>query len=235
MNDTIKKLILSMLFLTGIIIPASAEAFPDNPAKDRRASRAVEELKDKSPSQRGRELDRMVNSVPDVAARVIQRLLEENENGKNEERNNRQKALLVSELGRTEVAGSTDVIKQYLEDENDRVRLMAASALAGSGQNGALEELKSVALDDNRRRGSRSLAVRSLGKIESPEAVEVLIEILKEDDYALRLQAVMSLGRIGTDGAYEAIETLRDDPHENVREAVENYLSGREGLNEATE
>ncbi len=222
-----KQMKKRMVFISGILavfavcisVSVSRSQFLWFGRKTAEEERA-EELMEKSPSRRGMEIDQMVSEDPESAAKIIEKLLEEEEE-------TRQKALLINELGRTGREEAAEVIKPYLKSEDEQVRLSAAAALAGLGKPKTAEVLGEVALDENARRSRRSMAIRSLEKIKTRESIEILEAVLGDEDSSLRFQAVMSLGRIGTDESLSAMEAARGDSREDIRNMVERFLEGK--------
>ena len=80
-------------------------------------------------------------------------------------------------------------------------------------------------MEDSQGRGG---AVRSLGEIGDPIAVDPLIDILEGDhDRGVRVEAAMALGKIGDPRAFDRLSYLASkDGNEQVKAAVELALAG---------
>jgi hypothetical protein len=63
-------------------------------------------------------------------------------------------------------------------------------------------------------------ALRLASRLKSPVAVPGLAKLLRSSDAALRAEAVLALGEIGSAGAMQAVERAIDDPDRETRLAV---------------
>ncbi|MBY0233215.1 MAG: HEAT repeat domain-containing protein [Gemmataceae bacterium] len=81
--------------------------------------------------------------------------------------------------------------------------------------------VKALSDDDPEIRLAATISLSQLGK-EAAEAVPQLTLRLKDGSANVRLAAADALGRIGagTSAAKAALDSVRDDPDEDVREAV---------------
>lgn len=100
----------------------------------------------------------------------------------------------------------------YQDDDN--VRLAAASALGRIGDSRAVDPLI-AALDDQQR--VKEVAALSLGKLGDSRAVEPLINELDEENWEVRSSVAKALGKIGDDRAVPSLINLLKDKSENVR------------------
>lgn len=102
---------------------------------------------------------------------------------------------------------------EYQEDQN--VRLAAASALGRIKDSRAVEPLIS-ALEDHPR--VREVAALALGEIGDPRAVRGLVTILGDDSWEEgRSTVAKALGKIGDPRATKPLINLLEDKRENVR------------------
>ena len=86
---------------------------------------------------------------------------------------------------------------------------------------GAGESLTQMLID----RQVRGDAVRALGELNDPNAVEPLIQALKYEDRMVRASAAMALGYLGDSRALEPlIQTLKDDEDRLVRTSAAEAL-----------
>lgn len=132
---------------------------------------------------------------------------------------------MINALGNLEDENAVNILRELLESKEIEERLYAASSLAKMGDAFGIDVLEEIALDKDERRGRRSLAIRSLGEIKDKKAIDILEKILEEDDFALRLQAVVSLWNINTEEALALVEQMISDPDERVAELVKSILN----------
>jgi HEAT repeat protein len=112
----------------------------------------------------------------------------------------------------------------YQDDQN--VRLAAASALGRIGDTRAVKPLIS-ALEDQLR--VREVAIIALGEIGDKRAVDNLIAILDDSDWEIRSAIAKALGKIGDPRATKPLINLLRDKSENVRWYVLQALEGITG------
>jgi len=109
-----------------------------------------------------------------------------------------------------------------LQLRNDEFKDDALNALVELGQP-ALPRLVTGLKDKDEN--VRKQAVKALGRIKHPEAIDPLISMLADSDYYIRLMAAAGLEAIGDDRGREAIKPLMKDPDLVVRMRVERILA----------
>lgn len=125
------------------------------------------------------------------------------------------RGLAVRAAGRAGVAESLSVIETGLEDDDFKVRMVAASALAGRQEPRAIELLaKTVNSEGNK--DVRLAAIKSLGTHRGQTVTETLKLALKEPDLAYHYAAIASLKDVtGKDAGNEPaawVAMLDNDP-----------------------
>jgi HEAT repeat protein len=115
--------------------------------------------------------------------------------------------------------GVDDVLGSLLP--HDRVRQLAAEALAKRGDAGAAVLMTALRSDDVE---VRKAVVTALGHSGHQSAVPALLDLLRTDpDSAVVIAG--ALGAIGATSAFDALEALLDDPQASVRQAAVAALS----------
>jgi HEAT repeat protein len=118
----------------------------------------------------------------------------------------------------------------YEEDQN--IRLAAASALGRIGDSSAVDPLIG-ALDDDK--GVKEVVVLSLGEIGDARAVEPLIDTLADENWEVQGSAAKALGKIGDDRAVQPLTNLLEESNANVRwhavQALETITGESYGMN----
>lgn len=202
--------------------PAFAEARflffgKDKSPREIKADGEVKKLKGSNPSERGQSADELMRMDRKRGISEIKTALKK-------EKDNNAKKNMINVLGNSGDAGVIPDIKEQLGSDDKGVRLYAASALAMLGDDSGIDELRGVVSDANESRGRRSFAIRSLGGIKTNAAADILASVLDDGDFAIRLQAVVSLGKIGTARAMGSVKRMTGDKDERVRNASENIL-----------
>ncbi len=118
--------------------------------------------------------------------------------------------------------GGRQMLPPLLESENDERRTRAAIGLGRLGDRAAVPALIDVVESNDVDREHRIEAIRLLGLLRDPRAVEPLVDLL--DDVRLRTRASMALGRIGDRSAFEPLVGQLQSEHGSARE------SGARGL-----
>lgn len=127
-------------------------------------------------------------------------------------------------------------ISSFIADElftsrDDRISILAAGALAESGDakhsTVLLKELEERNLPDNKR----AAIVSALGKLGDDGAIEMLIELLGDEgeEKSIRWRSVTALGEIGTEESLEAIRSVLADSDPILRSKAVAALSGFDG------
>ncbi len=189
----------------------------DKTPREITADKAVKKLKGSNSVARGKAADDLMRMDKKRGVAEIKIALKK-------EKDNQAKKNMINVLGKSGDVEAIPDVKEHLDSEDSGVRLYAACALAVLGDDSGLGELETVITDAGESRGRRSFAIRSLGGIKTDAAVAALGKVLEDGDFAIRLQAVVSLGRIGTVRAMSAVETMSGDKDERVRRASENIL-----------
>jgi HEAT repeat protein len=105
-------------------------------------------------------------------------------------------------------------LREALEDEDEKVRQMAALFLGGTGNESIVENLIGAFYDTEK--AVRARAVDGLVKIGSA-AVNPLISVLQVDEWIVRYRAAEALGRIGDIRAHEPLIRALSDRKDHVR------------------
>ncbi|PKM99443.1 MAG: hypothetical protein CVU78_06310 [Elusimicrobia bacterium HGW-Elusimicrobia-2] len=202
--------------------PAFAEARflffgKDKSPREIKADQAVKKLKGSNSAERGRAADELMQMDKKRGVSEIKTALKK-------EKDDQAKKNMLNALGNSGDAEAIPDVKEHLSSGDRGVRLYAACALAALGDDSGLGELETVITDAGESRGRRSFAIRSLGGIKTDAAVAVLENVLKDGDFAIRLQAVSSLGKIGTSRALNTVKGMAGDKDERVRDAAGNIL-----------
>jgi HEAT repeat protein len=117
-------------------------------------------------------------------------------------------------LGRMGNPRAIPALVAMLDDEYVTARRSAAAALAGIGK--ACVPYLRVALRHKHGR-ARASAAEALGSIGDPDAVEALIEALKDEDPDVCRWAAWALGRIGDRRAVEPLTAVSQYAEKNLR------------------
>ncbi|MDA3792573.1 MAG: HEAT repeat domain-containing protein [Elusimicrobia bacterium] len=185
--------------------------------REMKADKAVKKLNDLNSAERGKAADELIRLDRKRGLIEIKTALKK-------EKNSRAKRNMINTLGNSGRADAVPAVKEHLNSSDKGVRLYAACALAMLGDDSGIDELRSVISNAKESRGRRSFAIRSLGGIKTDAAADTLVAVLDDGDFAIRLQAVVSLGRIGTAQALLAVRGMTSDKDERVRNAAENIL-----------
>ncbi|MDH4346350.1 MAG: HEAT repeat domain-containing protein, partial [Thermoleophilia bacterium] len=137
----------------------------------------------------------------------------------------------VASLGRFGTATSLDAIAALLDDPSPRVRLSAVSAL-GQRRDAKTVDLLTPLLDREPDTEVLFSAVGALGAAGTAEAVQLLIRLAQGEgahpmrrNTALRVMACTALVMVRSPTAMAAVQQLRDDRDEKVREASIRLLA----------
>jgi HEAT repeat protein len=119
---------------------------------------------------------------------------------------------------------AVDELSEALDDPHYAVRYNAADALAKIGEP-STRALREILKRD--AGPARLMALRSLGRLGSDDAVSAVSDLLDSDDWATRAHAVHALGMLGTDRSMRReLERMRDDEeHPFVLLRIEGALS----------
>lgn len=109
-----------------------------------------------------------------------------------------------------------------LQLRNDEFKDDALNALVELGEP-ALPRLVKALKDKDEN--VRKQAVKALGLIKHPKAIDPLIDMLADSDFYIRVMAAAGLEAIGDDRGREAIKPLMKDPDMVVRMRVERILA----------
>jgi len=139
----------------------------------------------------------------------------------------------ISQLALTGADEAYDVLISHLGDEAYQTRNAAISGLAEYGDARGikvLEDLLIKAISPNPPKAYPTIIVPALEKAKSPSSVAVLTRVAKDAKKAeFRRIAVWSLGKMGYEEAYPAIEKASHDKAANVRDAA-GFALGKLGL-----
>jgi HEAT repeat protein len=131
----------------------------------------------------------------------------------------------VASLGRFTTASSLDAIALLLDDPSPRVRLGAVAAI-GQRRDAKVVDLLKPLLDKEADTEVLFSAVGAVGAVGTPEGVQLLITIAQGEgehpmhrSAALRVLACTALVTVRSPTAMAAVQLLRDDRDEKVREA----------------
>lgn len=160
---------------------------------------------------------------PDAVEPLVRLLEEDLQRGTPAKRSNRRTLALA--LGRIGCSQASDVLERLLKDADPRIRVTAAESLAEIDATGAANTLiGALSHPDNATEGAqesahmrrisfaatrgayaRRVAAKVLGAIQSPLAVEPLLNALKDERADMRVVAAEALGRIGVAEAVPAL------------------------------
>ncbi|MFA4843162.1 MAG: HEAT repeat domain-containing protein, partial [Candidatus Omnitrophota bacterium] len=114
---------------------------------------------------------------------------------------------------------AVEPLVRNLKDEDMNARRAAVQAL---GKIGALEAVAPLAevLQADEARVVRQAVVVALGQIKSPQAVDALIQALKDESPYVREEAARALGEIGDKRATKPLIKVLQDEDPDVREAA---------------
>lgn len=114
------------------------------------------------------------------------------------------RATAIRALNRSRDASATPLFLKALDDENSRVRLEAAKALANVPDEAAQAKLLKMAGDDQEERDVRIAATDALRNFKRLEVARGLIGLLNQRDFGVSWQALQSLRSItGRDYRYD--------------------------------
>ncbi|MEA2081452.1 MAG: HEAT repeat domain-containing protein [Elusimicrobiota bacterium] len=215
------KLFALITLFAGLVVPRGEARFlffgKDKTSREMKADKVVKKLKGPNSAERGKAADDLIRLDKKRGVREIKTALKK-------EKDSGVKKNMLNVLGNSGDVEAIPDVKEHLDSEDSGVRLYAACALAKLGDDSGIDELRSVVSNANESRGRRSFAIRSLGGIKTAAAVAVLGNALEDGDFAIRLQAVVSLGKIGSVKALNAVKKMTGDEDEGVRRAAENIL-----------
>lgn len=171
-----------------------------------------------APLREGSSVVGIIVTIEDVTARLErEKKLADQITGGSEEA--RFKA--AQTLAQEPVLESTQPLFDALGDENWRVRNAAAAGLARAGRTDAVEDLVRALRTDHRNPGVLNGALQVLA-LSGIDAVEPLIECLRDPDVDLRIYAALALGDQIDPRVPPALMNLLDDADPNVRyQAIE--------------
>lgn len=128
-------------------------------------------------------------------------------------------AWALGEIG--DKAGLKPLLK-LLKDPKEEVRIEAAVALGRLGdQWGNDVIMKSLGSEDDE---CRLCAVYGLAYCPVPARMEVLLGILENEHWKIKLEAIKTLKKIGGSEAEELLKKAERDPHPAVRNAAAEAL-----------
>jgi len=116
-------------------------------------------------------------------------------------------------------------LAEIFNDETQRTdsRILAASILSVLGDFRGYDFILQIA-NSGENNYHRGLAITALGNFNRPETVDVLRNVAKYGNKALRIRAAEALGEIGTPEAISVIQILLDDSNQAVHESAQNAL-----------
>jgi HEAT repeat protein len=130
-------------------------------------------------------------------------------------------ATAIGAIGDAGLEGVAECLCIRLGDDSWQVRNAASEALAGMGPTAVDVLCTSLGVG---RGPARWWIADTLGALEDREAVQPLLQAIRDPDPVLRRQCCLALARIGDPAALQALcEALRD-PKSNVREAAAESL-----------
>lgn len=134
------------------------------------------------------------------------------------------RATAIRELVRTKDTSGAELFRKALEDEDDRVRCAAATALGQMGNKAAADVLMGALKDKSL--WVRQSAATALGALKDASAVAPLVALLKDKDSSVRKAAVYALGEIGDNSVVKDLEPLvKGDPEYDVQVAAESTVT----------
>jgi len=126
----------------------------------------------------------------------------------------------------------TSELIEWLEDDVERVRIVAAWALGMMKDRTAVVPLVRLLADESS--SVRWVAAMALGKLGDIRAVEPLIALLQDERPFVRRGVAHALGRLGDPRALEPLAELKKDEDEDVRKAAKEALEKLRGKREGT-
>ncbi|MBN1659468.1 MAG: HEAT repeat domain-containing protein [Anaerolineae bacterium] len=133
-----------------------------------------------------------------------------------QDKDKRVRQAAAQSLGRLGDAGAIDALVTALGDEDSEVRQSAAKALGDLGSLSAFAPLASLLADGHR--GVRAAAASALGEMgKSPVAAALLLPLTRDPDAAVRVSAILALGKIDNGSTVLPLLTALSDPEGDVR------------------
>jgi hypothetical protein len=116
-----------------------------------------------------------------------------------------------------------DLVLAANGDAPESTRLLAFDRIVQSG-NTSIEHVRGVALDGEGDSRQRWVSIRVLGKVRGDAPKAVLIELLADEQPAIRAAAVQALGDLGDGRTAEPVAALLKDPAVIVRAGAAEAL-----------
>jgi HEAT repeat protein len=140
----------------------------------------------------------------------------------------------ISALGNLRDPSSTKTLIGALQDSSAAVRIAAANALGSIGDQQAAKAILPM-MRDSLGEQERIAAIRALGKLKDPVAVDGLLVLAgnRDDSWNVRKVAVEALGEIRDTRAVDSLIGMLKDQYATLREASALAL-GKIRSNEAT-
>ena len=118
-----------------------------------------------------------------------------------------------------------NILKDMAESPKAEYRANIAMLLGATRDNRALDMLINKVPSGNDIISVRRVAIDALSKLKSPKSIDVLIPVLSEDDFDLKLRAIHALGELRAKKAVEPlIVLLNSNAHGAVKEKAMEAL-----------
>jgi diguanylate cyclase (GGDEF)-like protein len=114
-------------------------------------------------------------------------------------------------LGEIKDVRAVEALIKTLDDRNTGVRLKASSSLRKIGKPAAKSLIKAL---KNKSEVVRAEAAEILGEIKEKEAIEPLIEALKDEDWEVRKRAALALRNLGENAVEPLIDVMESEDEE---------------------
>jgi HEAT repeat protein len=163
---------------------------------------------------------------PEYSERIVEALLAEHDRA---DRTSDLKRATLEAMAPSNHPRVTSCISKAYESRLSDLQISALFAMGNSADERWLpilfNEMRSSVTE------MRSEAARAAGPIGSSDAVPRLIELLADEDLDVCLSAVVALGQIGGDQAYEVLNQLAEDPaYEDLHDAIDQVLEEMDWL-----
>lgn len=120
---------------------------------------------------------------------------------------------------------ATQPLLRVLADPEGAVRMDVIRSLGRVGDPSALDPLKDFARNASNAMDERLEAVNSIASLDSPDKVNVLVQLLSDSEERIRVRAVRALGQVGDALAIPPLRRVRQSERsEEARNAVDEAI-----------
>jgi DNA modification methylase len=133
---------------------------------------------------------------------------------------------VLKKMGRLENGYSRNPLLNLLKNSNENIRLLAIKNLAKIGDVSLLSTFVKYAHSDESTMVRRE-AVSAIGRLRNEKTISILIEILKDTDPKVVMQAIRGLLVFSQrDEVKKKLKKLIDHPNEIIKEVINKELNG---------